>query len=406
LRNAWRPQQSFFNQRGYLVKHRLLLIAALLVLATSAAGFWSQPAFAGPDDKSLVQSAARWNRTAAAQYLDSREVWWQHWSRAQRDHQTVCISCHTVVPYALARPLLRGQSDEPDFAPPERVMYDDVAKRVTLWQDVEPFYKDGKAGPTKSIESRSTEAVLNSLILASYDSRKGRLSELTKSAFQDAWALQRHSGQNAGAWIWLNFHNGPWESNVSEYWGATMAALAVGIAPGHYLRTPSIQGNLAEMRVYLRQNYGSQPLVNRISLLWASAEFPGLITRRDRAVLVRAILEKQRADGGWSLTDLGSWKRRDNTPLVTKSDGYATGLTVLALELTGRSHSPQVKRGRAWLLRNQDSSEGFWPAWSLNKYHDPASDTGRFMDDAATGFAVLALEENHPQDAGDPNDLK
>ena len=40
----------------------------------------------------------------------------------------------------------------------------------------------------------------------------------------------------------------------------------------------------------------------------------------------------QHADGGWSLTDLGTWKRRDGTPLETRSDGYATGLVVLVLE--------------------------------------------------------------------------
>ena len=57
------------------------------------------------------------------------------------------------------------------MAGPERIMFNNVVRRVTIWNEVEPFYKDGKAGPTKSIESRSTEAVLNAVILASYDSR-------------------------------------------------------------------------------------------------------------------------------------------------------------------------------------------------------------------------------------------
>ena len=44
-----------------------------------------------------------WNQEAAAHYLDSREIWWQSWDAAKRDYGTVCVSCHTVLPYALSR---------------------------------------------------------------------------------------------------------------------------------------------------------------------------------------------------------------------------------------------------------------------------------------------------------------
>ena len=140
-------------------------------------------------------------------------------------------------------------------------MLNNVVRRVTLWNDVEPFYKDGKAGPTKSIESRSTESALNALILASYDARSGHLREITRQAFANAWALQRHTGDNAGAWIWLNFHNAPWESNESEYHGAALAALAAGIAPDGYIRDRAIQSNIKELRGYLRREYGDRKSV-------------------------------------------------------------------------------------------------------------------------------------------------
>ena len=95
---------------------------------------------------------------------------------------------------------------------------------------------------------------------------------------------------------------------------------------------------------------------------------------------------------------MGTWERRDKTPLETRSDGYATGLIVLALEEKGAGEtgtrvtaSPMVKRGLDWLLAHQDKT-GSWPAWSLNKNRDPKSEAGLFMTDAATGYAVLALE--------------
>jgi squalene-hopene/tetraprenyl-beta-curcumene cyclase len=135
-------------------------------------------------------------------------------------------------------------------------------------------------------------------------------------------------------------------------------------------------------------------LLNKVYLLWASAKLPGLLTETERAALVTELASKQQPDGGWSLSDMGTWKRKDDTPEETKSDGLATGLTVLALEQSGVGHAP-VKRGLVWLAQNQSREQGNWSAWSLNKKRDPATDIGRFMSDAATGFAVLALENSH-----------
>jgi hypothetical protein len=78
-----------------------------------------------------------------------------------------------------------------------------------------------------------------------------------------------------------------------------------------------------------------------------------------------------------------------------KSDGLATSLATLALQEAGVPRDKvQLQRGLAWLLNNQNTVEGFWPASSVNKRRHMSSDTGRFMSDAATAFAVLSLTES------------
>ncbi len=360
------------------------LLLTLIALAATAS-------YAAPAGDA---APASWNQAAAAHYLDGRQTWWQGWTVSQRDHKTVCVSCHTVLPYALSRSSLRGPLGEDAPSAPEHVMLNNVLRRVTMWNQVEPFYANNAKDPTKTPESRGTESVLNALVLATYDAPRHHMADITRSAFDAAWALQIRSGEQAGAWDWLNFHLGPWESNESQYYGAALAAIAVGRAPDDYRDDPKIQANLHLLRSYLRRNYEQQPLIHKIYLLWGSAKLPGLLDAHERSALVKTIFSKQQADGGWSLTDLGAWKRQDGTALETKSDGYATGLTMVALEQSGLADMPQAKRGLTWLAENQ-AEEGKWPAWSVNKNRDPASDIGRFMSDAATGFAVLALENSH-----------
>ncbi len=336
--------------------------------------------------------AAEWSAATAAKYLDSRAAWWESWPKSQRDHETVCVSCHTMLPYALSRPKLSAALDEKDIPAPERAMLQSVQKRVSLWADVQPYYLDAKSGPGKSKESRSTEAVLNALILAGNAAQRKRLDPVAQAAFNAAWTLQIKSGDRAGAWDWQLFHLEPWEAAESQYQGATFMALAVGWAPGNYRRNPGIQANLQLLRSYLKREYASQSLLNRIVLLWASGKLPGLLSNGEKRQLIDTIVKQQQPDGGWSLPTLGTWVRSDHTPQDKNSDGYATGLIVLALkQVHARLSREALMRGRVWLARHQDE-DGSWGASSLNKKRDLASDAGRFMTDAATGYAVLALE--------------
>ena len=163
-------------------------------------------------------------------------------------------------------------------------------------------------------------------------------------------------------------------------------------APGGYAAAPENVERVKALDDYLRKNNEQEALLNRAMLLWVSATAPELLPRDQQQAIADALIAAQQADGGWSTASLGTWKRNDGTPLDTRTDGYATGLVTFVLESVDypRAKAP-VTRGLAWLVAHQDQATGAWSAVSLNKQRDPASDTGRFMSDAATAYAVLAL---------------
>jgi squalene-hopene/tetraprenyl-beta-curcumene cyclase len=332
-----------------------------------------------------------WNKPAAAHFLDARELWWQAWPRAQKDHGTVCISCHTVVPYAMVRPTLSRELGNTALTPAEQTMLASVEKRVTQWSDMTPFYLDAKYGPGKTAESHATEAVLNAVILASYDPPQGQIRPVTRTAFDNAWALQESSGPLAGAWKWQDFHLGPWESTESGYQGAALLYREVLNLPG-FAQESAAQPHLSALRDYLRRNYAAQPLLNQIYILWASAKDPALLTPAERQSLLTALRTQRQSDGGFRLASLDPRDRVDHTSQPSASDGYATGLVSLALEANHTSRrDPTLAGALDWLTHHQQP-DGSWIAASLNKQRDSASDPALFMTDAATAYAALALE--------------
>jgi squalene-hopene/tetraprenyl-beta-curcumene cyclase len=382
---------------------RTVGLVACLVVGIFVAGWRTVSAAAANGSEGVVARSDKpetkivksWDPKTAAAYLDQRQAWWMQWPRAQRDHETFCVSCHTAVPYALSRSALRTVLAEQAASPNEQRLLDNVTKRVRLWKEVEPFYKDADRGPYKSVESRGTESVLNALILSSRDAQSGQLSNDTRTAFENMWAEQQIAGEQKGAWLWLRFKNEPWEADDSGYFGATLAAVAVGIAPENYRASPEIEPGLRLLREYLNREFVVQRTINRVLLLWADAKLPRLLDPDRQKAIISELLEKQQADGGWSLSSLsGDWKRADGTSQETRSDGYATGLITFTLQQAGISpENAKLKRGLAWLTANQDRTEGSWPAYSLNKNkeHHISPETALFMNDAATSYAVLSL---------------
>lgn len=361
---------------------RLPLYAAAICLA----GALVARADAGP------AKSPGWDAGAAARYLDGRLGWWRQWPKAERDHGTRCVSCHTSLPHVLAMPALRAQTGTTRREAAEMGMFDDVVKRVWLWDEVEPFYPDQTRGIPKSSESRGTEAVLNALILATRDSERGLTGPDTRQAFANMWALQMQGGPQKGGFAWLNFKLEPFESPAAPYWGATLAALGVARAPGGYAADPAIAPNIEALRAYLRTGMEGQSLYVRGLVLWADSQLHGVLEAGQRAAIVSELQGAQGGDGGWSLPALAPWQRIDGSRLPEESDGYATGFAALVLREAGVPlAAPPLRRARAWLVAHQDRTSGAMPAKSINKDRKVGSDAYLFMTDEATGMAALAL---------------
>jgi squalene-hopene/tetraprenyl-beta-curcumene cyclase len=382
---------------------RLFLVLTCLSVARASP---AQVTSAGPGG---------WNREGAAAYLDQRmDEWFVNGEKLRTgEGRTTCVSCHTVIPYALARPALRRAMRVGAPTPQEARLVDETSRRVQTYDSHQLLYDFDE---DKKGESRGTEAVLYALILASADAGQAREpGDATRRAMARLWEMQRADG----AWEWLDVGLEPFESIDSMYIGAALAALVVDMTPTLSSGADARAG-IEKLRNYLRTQYSSQNLHNRIWGLLASTslnEMPGGSGREDRDLLDNLVGELQRRqhdDGGWSLDGLGGWRwNRTTAPfqspgardasLAATSDGYATGLIVYTLRQAGLPvEHPVIKRGLQWLRANQlpvrvgDRESPAWRAHSLNYDREHGGSRGEpwrrlFMSDAATAFASLAL---------------
>ncbi len=123
---------------------------------------------------------AGWNPQLAAKYLDDRQRDWFAWPQAQSTNGP-CVSCHTGMPYLLARPALRRLLKET-----QPTMYETgLLNRLRANAGAKP------AGALQSVET-----IFAAMLLPQGDAAQ-------RPTFDQLWALQKKDGALQGGWLWL-----------------------------------------------------------------------------------------------------------------------------------------------------------------------------------------------------------
>jgi squalene-hopene/tetraprenyl-beta-curcumene cyclase len=308
-------------------------------------------------------------------FLDQMAV---NWTREKK-----CGTCHTNIAYLIGRAALGPHTPAADE------VRNFFAGRAARWDSMGNALVRGDVETNKGwglVTWFHHEVIVTATMLAMDDAgTTGKLQPITREVLDRMWTLQRQDG----GWYWLMAHSQPFET--SEYYGTALAAVAAGMAPDDYAKTPAAQKGLQRLRSYLSvKNHSDRPyLHDRVYVLWASTRIPDLITSDERDAIVKQLLALQRPDGGWSLPSLGNWMREDGTLNDREgapSDGYGTGLVTYVLRQTGLpATDPIIARAVNWLKTNQRES-GRWFTRSINKdgYH--------FITHTGTVFAAMALK--------------
>ncbi len=324
-----------------------------------------------------VHRAPTWNPQLAAAYLDGRQRQWSEWPRAQSANGP-CVSCHTGMTYLVARPTLRRVLGETQLTKYETLLLNRLRSNVG-------------AKPPGAL--RDVEVIFAALFLAANDVDSKTLSPDTLKAFDQLWTLQLLDGAGRGAWKWYQADLDPWETADSLYFGASVAALAVGLTPADYRHRPDVRANIDRLVHYLTEGMTNQPLHNRVALVWASSRLTDLLSGSARRALIEEIFRAQSADGGWTIQSLGPWRAHAGAPEADGSSSYATGFIAYVLQQAPgmEPNDRRLQRALDWLRARQDPVSGAWPSVSMNKSYPDGSMEQSFMRDAATAFAAAAL---------------
>ncbi len=319
-----------------------------------------------------VASCSAQDRTSATTYLASRSSYW-------RSRRPCALSCHTTVPFLVSSSAL--DADGADIA---GTLLSDTEERAMSWDSIAPWYGT-MYGASKPRESFGTEAVLDAFVVLRHERATGERTDLGRTVLANLWAEQTESGD----WDWLQFNLVPWESRDGRSMGVAYAALGLAAVSDDYLVAPpeSDAAHVAALRDRLRALAG-ESVHNQLLLLWASSEWPDLLSAEERDGIAAGAIAMQHPDGGWNLAEIGDWRAQPAYP-AGESTAYATALAALALATAGPpSSDPALRRATEWLAQNV-GPDGEWQDTSLNA--DDAFNHG-LVTDAATAYAVMALD--------------
>ena len=296
----------------------------------------------------------------AARYLDGAALTWQKKKK--------CATCHTNMPYLMARPAL---------AP----VLPDSGEVRSFFEE----YPKVRWAERKLSEKQGFWPVVVATGLTFHDLQStGKLSEVTREVLDLMWTVQREDG----GWRWPDCDYAPME--IDDHYGVTLAAVTTGIAPDGYAETPAAKAGLENLRRFLK-NDPPKSLHHRAMIAWCSKRIDGIASQEERVRTRDELLALQLPDGGWStssfLTDWKGLEIVEGRPLQIKtSDGYGTGFViVVARELGIPAGDPRLQKGIQWIKANQRES-GKWFTRS------PVVEARNLISNVGSAYVILALQ--------------
>ncbi len=293
--------------------------------------------------------AADWDARLAEQFLDERQKLWNEWPAAAADGGA-CVSCHTGLPYVMARPGTEHAE----------ALRAGLRKRLA---------SGGTMFKKRAADYDAVNAVITAAVLRD------------EASLDRMWTLQGADG----AWPWFDLNLNPFETASSVFYGATLAAVA-----SREDRRESAANGRAKLLAYLVREESRQPLHHRLFLLGAA---PEVLPERARRAIAAEARKRQQSDGGWTMEAIGPFPERPAAPAVSGSSAYATALAAYGLRGAADGENRRaIEAARKWLVSHQDAAGG-WQAKSMNKVYPAGSHQEQFMSEVASAFAVMALRE-------------